>query len=176
MLGEARQYLQQDRTLDPSRYLLLRADVGRMPFATGSGAQRSGWLVVGWGGGPPPLLCKQFVEWIGSSCFSSLPPALPPPPTPLPRIPRTRTTTTACSGRDPRRRRHPLLAQPRGGAGRGVARAAPRRRLRRLDVPQRGGAAGAGAGVGRAGAPAEPGGCARLACWEGLPVRGRFGL
>ena len=40
MLGEARQYFQQDRTLDPSRYLLLRADVGRMPFATGSGAPR----------------------------------------------------------------------------------------------------------------------------------------
>jgi SAM-dependent methyltransferase len=36
MLGQAKQYLNEDPTLDPSRYLLLRADVGRLPFATGS--------------------------------------------------------------------------------------------------------------------------------------------
>lgn len=40
MLGQAKQYLNEDPTLDPSRYLLLRADVGRLPFATGSGALR----------------------------------------------------------------------------------------------------------------------------------------
>ena len=39
MLGQAKQYLNEDPSLDPSRYLLLRADVGRLPFATGSGAQ-----------------------------------------------------------------------------------------------------------------------------------------
>lgn len=36
MLGQAKAYLNEDPTLDPSRYLLLRADVGRLPFATGS--------------------------------------------------------------------------------------------------------------------------------------------
>ena len=41
MLGQARQFLDEDASLDPSKYLLLRADVGRLPFATGSG---------GWGG------------------------------------------------------------------------------------------------------------------------------
>lgn len=43
MLGQAKQYLNEDPTLDPSRYLLLRADVGRLPFATGSGALRLPW-------------------------------------------------------------------------------------------------------------------------------------
>jgi hypothetical protein len=37
MLSQAKQYLEEHATLDPSRYLLLRADVARMPFATGSG-------------------------------------------------------------------------------------------------------------------------------------------
>ncbi|KAI3430392.1 hypothetical protein D9Q98_004987 [Chlorella vulgaris] len=36
MLGQARQFLVEDPSIDASRYLLLRADVGRMPFATGS--------------------------------------------------------------------------------------------------------------------------------------------
>jgi hypothetical protein len=38
MLGQAQQFLREDASVDPSRYLLLRADVARMPFATGSGA------------------------------------------------------------------------------------------------------------------------------------------
>jgi hypothetical protein len=37
MLGQARQFLDEDASLDTSKYLLLRADVGRLPFATGSG-------------------------------------------------------------------------------------------------------------------------------------------
>lgn len=37
MLGQARQFISEDRSLDQSRCLLLRADVGRLPFATGSG-------------------------------------------------------------------------------------------------------------------------------------------
>lgn len=43
MLGQAKQYLNEDPTLDPARYLLLRADVGRLPFATGSGALPLPW-------------------------------------------------------------------------------------------------------------------------------------
>ncbi len=46
MLGQAKQYLNEDPSLDPSRYLLLRADVGRLPFATGSGAAGCSCLVV----------------------------------------------------------------------------------------------------------------------------------
>lgn len=38
MLGQAKQFLNEDGSLDKQSYLLLRADVGRMPFATGSGA------------------------------------------------------------------------------------------------------------------------------------------
>ena len=36
MLREARQYFDQDASLDPGRYVLVRADVARMPFTTGS--------------------------------------------------------------------------------------------------------------------------------------------
>ncbi|KAK9784879.1 hypothetical protein WJX73_010017 [Symbiochloris irregularis] len=36
MLQQAGQYFSEDRTLDPRDYVLLKADVGRMPFATGS--------------------------------------------------------------------------------------------------------------------------------------------
>jgi len=36
MLREARQYFDQDITLDPTRYVLLRADVARMPFQSSS--------------------------------------------------------------------------------------------------------------------------------------------
>ncbi|KAL4422656.1 hypothetical protein ABPG75_008853 [Micractinium tetrahymenae] len=36
MLGQARQFIDEDRSIDQSRCLLLRADVGRLPFATGS--------------------------------------------------------------------------------------------------------------------------------------------
>lgn len=42
MLGQAKQYFNEDPSLDPSRYLLLRADVGRLPFATGSGGRAVG--------------------------------------------------------------------------------------------------------------------------------------
>lgn len=41
MLGQARQYISEDRSIDQSRCLLLRADVGRLPFATGSGEGRA---------------------------------------------------------------------------------------------------------------------------------------
>ncbi|PSC67139.1 putative methyltransferase chloroplastic, partial [Micractinium conductrix] len=36
MLAQARAFFREDPSLDASRYLLLRADVGRLPFATGS--------------------------------------------------------------------------------------------------------------------------------------------
>lgn len=36
MLREARQYFDQDTSLDPGKYVLLRADVARLPFTTGS--------------------------------------------------------------------------------------------------------------------------------------------
>lgn len=36
MLREARQYFNSDTTLDPSKYVLVRADAGRLPFATGT--------------------------------------------------------------------------------------------------------------------------------------------
>jgi hypothetical protein len=42
----------------------------------------------------------------------------------------------ACSGRGARGRRHPLLAQPASRSGGDIARAAPRRRLCRLYLPQ----------------------------------------
>lgn len=42
MLGQARQFLSEDGSIDQSRCLLLRADVGRLPFATGSGEGQTG--------------------------------------------------------------------------------------------------------------------------------------
>lgn len=36
MLDQASQFFREDASLDPSRYILVRADVGRLPFATGS--------------------------------------------------------------------------------------------------------------------------------------------
>lgn len=49
MLGQAKQYLNEDPTLDPARYLLLRADVGRLPFATGSGTDTNARAFAPWG-------------------------------------------------------------------------------------------------------------------------------
>ncbi|CAK0786209.1 hypothetical protein CVIRNUC_009422 [Coccomyxa viridis] len=36
MLGQARTYFEADNTIDPRKYILLRADVGRLPFPTSS--------------------------------------------------------------------------------------------------------------------------------------------
>lgn len=121
MLGQAKQYLNEDPTLDPSRYLLLRADVGRLPFATGSGALRRHWLAAGGlcmrprGSSPltgfvecPVCIGAQAPMWAttllqstpqATSTACCLPPAL------------SRSGGAACG------RSHPLLAQPLGSAG-----------------------------------------------------------
>ena len=103
MLAQARAFFREDPSLDASRYLLLRADVGRLPFATGSGEGRGtergclwgrGWRSskgatgCGWVGGPErgppwaPLRCahRQRTTITSPRCRPRL------PPTPLPDV------------------------------------------------------------------------------------------